>query len=314
VTLRRSHCILATLCLAVSLCANPVAAESPAPTVHWGGLAYPDQSPTLSGGFTMNRFTEFDSQYGAPPFGSTVNESFGLNFVSLSWTRALTCSFCLKGLTMNLTAGAGPTSEQPSKGIQDMLHRTFDGPPVMTRRVRTGADGMVDASLTKWFSLQSTESGQTYGDTFLGGGVSGGTLYQELFMRAGFRRLAIPIDVDLPVRFSLMGRASRLFTGSLLHNVPAGSLQAQPAVSFGPYEGHGPSVPPWEIEFAMTWDTGLFVNQAGQSLRTHFWSLSYRYHGLKIETWNDSLWNLHDRGPTYGMALTYNLFWDMAAY
>jgi hypothetical protein len=36
------------------------AAETPAPTVHWGGIAHPDQFNILQLGATFNRFTEFD--------------------------------------------------------------------------------------------------------------------------------------------------------------------------------------------------------------------------------------------------------------
>jgi hypothetical protein len=299
---------LAACCLGLILLAGPAAGESPAPTVHWGGLAYPDQSSTFSVGGTVNRFTEFDNpSRNSIPYESTVHESFGLNFFSLSWTKVWECSICVEGLATNLTVGAGPTSEQPSRSLQN-IHNAFNVPQVSTGRIRGGADAMVDASVTKWFSFQrSGLIGEEFGDTFVGAGFSGGTLYQELFFRGGFRRLELPTEANLPVRFSMMGRYSRLFTGSLLHTVPSSSTVLQPAISFGPYAVHGPVVPPWEIEIAITWDSGLFANEAGRARHERFWSFSYRYHGFRFETWNDSLINDKDRGPTFGGTLTYNL-------
>lgn len=77
-------------------------AESPAPTVHWGGLAYPDQVNTLSIGYAGNRFTQFNN----------ISETIGFNFGSLSWTQHWRQ---IEGLSTNLTLGAGPTGEQPTR-------------------------------------------------------------------------------------------------------------------------------------------------------------------------------------------------------
>jgi hypothetical protein len=66
-------------------------------------------------------------------------------------------------------------------------------------------------------------------------------------------------------------------------------------------------IPPWEIEIAITWDSGLFANEAGRARHEQFWSFSYRYHALRFEVWNDSLINDKDRGPSFGGTLTYNL-------
>lgn len=306
---RPRRCILAWLLggwlLALS---GTAAAEAPAPSVHWGALAFPDQIPTLSVGGTVNRFTEFDNpSRNSIPYESNLRESFGLNFFSLSWTKQWRCALCPQGLTTNLTAGGGPTRDQPSRFLQD-IHNVLHIPEVYAPRNRQGYDGMIDGSLTKWFSLQSGDLvGEEFGDTFIGAGGSGGTLYQEVFLRGGFRRLALPTQENYPVRFSMMARYSWLSTGSLLRSVPANSVLWQPVVSFGPYAVKGPGVPPWEIEIGLTWDSGLFVNEAGQRRRERFWTASVRYHGLTFETWNDSLINDKDRGPTFGGMLIYNL-------
>jgi hypothetical protein len=291
---------------------RPVWAESPAPTVHWGGLAFPDQTPTLSIGGTVNRFSEFDNPTrNSVAYESSLHQSFGLNFASVSWTKQWECSLC-QGVTTNLTAGVGPTSEEPSKFLAD-IHNIFHIPRAPTGRIRHGVDGMLDASATKWFSLQkSDEARSAFGDTFIGAGLSAGTLYQEVFVRGGVRRLALPVDENLPVRFSVMGRYSRLFVGDVVRDVPNTSVIVQPVISFGPYAVNGATVPPWEIEIGVTWDSGLFVNDRGQARRERFWTASLRYHGLMFETWNDSLLNDKDRGPSFGVTLTYNLLqvWD----
>jgi hypothetical protein len=291
---------------------GPAAAESPAPSVHWGALAFPDQSPTLSIAGTVNRFSEFDNPTrNSVAYESNVRQSAGFNFVSLSWTKLWDCSFC-QGLTTNLTAGAGPTSEEPSKFLAD-VHNIFHIPQAPVGRFRRGVDGMADASVTKWFSLQkSDEAKSAFGDTFIGVGASGGSLYQEVFARGGVRRLALPVDENLPVRFSVMGRYSRLFMGDFVRHLPKSSVVVQPVISFGPYAVNGPTVPPWEIEIGVTWDSGLFVNDQGTPRKERFWTMSLRYHGLMFETWNDSLLNDKDRGPSFGVTLSYNLLqvWD----
>lgn len=93
-------------------------AEAPASSVHWGALAYSDQQRSLSTGFTINRFTQFNVNGAAYP--PIINETIGLNFATLSWTERIGKS------GTNLTAGAGPTSDQPSRYLQnDLAHRTL---------------------------------------------------------------------------------------------------------------------------------------------------------------------------------------------
>jgi hypothetical protein len=277
-------------------------AESPAPTVHWGGLAYPDQFPVLTAGFTMNRFTELDNpSRGTVPYGSTVRESFGLNQISFSWTHF---SRSFTGWSTNLTAGIGPTSEQPSKFFQNsVIHPVMGLGPVPVGKTREDTDAMVDGSLTKWWGGRDDRA------FFAGTGFSVGTLYQEVFGRAGFRRLSLSEDSNPPVRFSFMGRYSGLFSGSLLHyeEMPRQSVVWQASIGFGPYKQRQASPPPWEFEFGVTWDSGIFINELGQSRKEKFITFAATYEALKFETWNDLI-NDKDRGPTYGATLTLDLF------
>jgi len=302
-----SSCVI--LGLALACLPGDAAAESPAPTVHWGGLAYPDQYPLLSAGLTINRFTEFDNpSRSSVPYGSTVHESFGLNFLSFSWTKQW--DRLLPGLSTNLTAGIGPTSEQPSKFLQNtVIHKPFGIPPVQTARVREDTDAMVDGSVTKWLRHALYD-----GDLFAGGGFSVGTLYQETFLRAGVRRMEVPGLEGAPVRFSMMGRYGHLWPGALIHQIAPNSILWQPVFSFGPYRRGASGPAPWEFELSLTWDSGIFVNGVGQSRKERFWSFSYRCQGVRVETWNDSLMGGKDRGPTYGVTLTYNLLEFHADY
>jgi hypothetical protein len=85
----------------------------------------------------------------------------------------------------------------------------------------------------------------------------------------------------------------------------------QPAIAFGQYRtnGKGETIPTWEIEFALMWDSGIFVNPIGQSQRQFAWSLALSGGPLRFETWNDSMGNIvtRDFGPTYGASLTVDL-------
>ena len=62
----------------------PVFAEAPAPGIHWGALGYPDQEPTLTTGFSVFRFTEFN---GEGERFSGIRETIGLNLITISWTE-----------------------------------------------------------------------------------------------------------------------------------------------------------------------------------------------------------------------------------
>jgi hypothetical protein len=284
-------------------------AESPAPTVHWGGIAYPDQFNTLAIGGTFNRFTEYDGA--GTRYNSTLNESFGLNFATVSWSQHWQR---WEGWSTNLTLGLGPTDPQPTKFIQNsMVHKALSFAPVKVGRAREGViDAMIDASITRWFPLLDQRK-----EFYVGGGLSGGTLYQEAFARAGLRRVSfdslIPYWDRTPLRvlsdylrFSAMAWYGQLDTGALLHQIKPYSVLYQVSTSLGPY-GKSDGPPHWELEYALTWDSGIFVDQTGQSRKEFFWSLAATYSAFRVETWNDSI-NHKDKGPTYGFTITLDLF------
>ncbi len=297
--------------LVVSLCGSVVAplhAETPAPSVHWGSIAYPDQFDSLRIGGTFNRFTEFSGS--GSRYHSTIHESFGLNFATLSWTRHWAE---LPGWSTNFTLGIGPTGPQPTEYLQNgVIHPILgDAPVPVSRRREDVVDGMADASLTRWFALLNDRP-----EFYAGGGISVGTVYQEEFARIGLRRSSfdslIPYWNETPLhyvtdylRFSAMARYSQLQSGSLIHQVKPYSFLYQLSVSLGPY-GTSNGAPHWEIEYALTWDSGIFTDETGQSRKEFFWSLAATYAAFRAETWNDSLHH-KDKGPTYGFTVTIDL-------
>lgn len=97
-----------------------------------------------------------------------------------------------------------------------------------------------------------------------------------------------------------------MFPGAVLHATNKSSVIWQPSVSVGPYSKDRQALPPWELEFGVTWDSGIFVNQAGQSHKEIFLTMAGRYRAVRVETWNDTINNKY-RGPTYGATLTINL-------
>jgi len=300
------------------LSAGPGRAESPAPTVHWGGLAYPDQVNTLSIGYTGNRFTQFNGE--GQQF-NRISETMGFNFGSLSWTQHWRA---FEGLSTNLTLGAGPTGEQPTRYLQnEFVHNTIYGiPSVPVRRTRDEFDFMVDASATYWRSVFNAPR-----VFFLGGGLSAGSLYTEGFVRTGLRRLPLgcylagtmgceelsPDDHWLRqfvkgFRLSAMGRFGGIRTAAAF---PEGTLNSQSylgqaSLSWGVYDPNG-GEPFFELEFGATIDSGLFSSARGTTLEQRFWTAALRFRNFSMETWNDQL-NRQDYGPTYGFRVTYNLY------
>ena len=298
-------------------------AESPAPTVHWGGLAYPDQINTLSIGYTGNRFTEFD---GYENRYNKIRQTMGINFGSISWTQHWK-QFEGEGFSTNITIGAGPTGEQPTRYLQnEFAHDAIFGvPKVRVNETRDEFDAMVDASATYWRSAFGTPR-----IFFLGGGISTGTLYTEGFGRAGIRRLPIGClvaeqlcqadmkDQNLVLKilhyavkgvgFSGMARFGGLRTAAAFPEgtVSPQSYLGQISVSWGFYNESG-RAPIVEFEGGYTIDSGLFTDLRGATLEERFWSLGVRVCNFSIETWNDQA-NRKDFGPTYGLRFTYNLY------
>ncbi len=296
-----------------------VSGESPAPTVHWGGLAYPDQSRVLDVGYTGNRFTEFDGQGNR---FNNMDETMGLNFATVSWTEHWAS---WPGLSTNLTVGAGPTGEQPTRWLQnEFIHdAVYSIPKVPVGKTRSGADFMIDGSVTGWLEWLGQPR-----LLFAGGGFSTGSLYHEVFARGGMRRLNIgdPIAAgsqalvrfvtagsvtNVPAldwlkgfRLSAMGRYGRSFSGSAFKDVAPQTYFGQGSVSWGIYDDdHAPFV---EVELGAAIDSGLFTSLKGDTLEVRFWTVKVQIRRFAVETWNDQL-NRQDYGPTYGLRLTYDL-------
>jgi hypothetical protein len=93
--------------------------------------------------------------------------------------------------------------------------------------------------------------------------------------------------------------------------------RVQPSIAFGQYvtSQTGETIPTWEIEFTLMWDSGIFVNNTGQSQKHFAWSIAASAGPLRFETWNDSMGNIAERdyGPTYGATLTLDVLrvWTM---
>jgi len=295
------------LFLVLMLTSTKVFAESPAPSVHWGSVAFPDQYSTLTTGLTVDRFTPTDG--GGAKYDSTVPNTLGFNLLTFSWTQHGQEHF--EGWSINLTGGISPSANQPSEFFQNkVVHQLRHLPPVPTFQPRQDTDAMIDGSVTKWFFKNKT--------AFLGGGFSVGTIYQEQFLRTGIRRLHVTPDVyrgnwgAVSVRTSVLGRVSLQEDGAVLHATKPMSRLVQPALAIGQYRKNenDEEVPTWEVEVALTWDSGIFVNGVGQSRKQFFWSAAFTGGPMRFETWNDSMGNISksDFGPTYGASLTVDLF------
>ena len=146
-------CFLFVLCFAVGAAAIGHA-ETPAPSVHWGALAYPDQERTLMAGLTLNRFTEFNNS--GQPYDSTVHQTIGFNFASLTWTERF------NAWATNLTVGAGPTSDQPTRYLQNnFAHRLFHFKPVPVGAAREASVETSGRELASYVVVVMPPSGAT---------------------------------------------------------------------------------------------------------------------------------------------------------
>lgn len=293
-------------------------AETVAPSEHWGAIAYPDRTPTLIAGLTVNRFTEFNGSGGR--FNS-IQQTAGFNFITASWTERIKW---FEGWNGNLTFGAGPTGGEPSIYLQNgFVHRLLQNKPVPVEEQRMGGDFMLGGSVTRWGTLFGSRE-----NAFAGIGLAVGSLYQEVYGRIGLRRISIADVLTainpkiVPealegfsrfVRFSAMGRYSRLYGGSAYSDavISNQSYLGQVSVSIGDYKATDP--PDWELEFAATIDSGLFVTPSGQGIERIFGALAFRFPYGVVETWNDVLGGT-DSGPTYGFRVMIDLFRISAAF
>lgn len=289
---------------------SPADAETPAPSVHWGAISYPDRDRTLKIGTTFNRFTEFN---GSGARFNNIHQSAGFNFVSASWTERLKA---LPGWNTNLTVGAGPTAADPTLYLQnDFIHRLMSIDPVPVAERRGGTDFMIGGSATRWFKMfGEREIG------FAGIGFSSGSLYHEVNGQVGVRRLSLADMIESwtgssPtalhrfsrfVRFSAMGRYGRLYGGAAYSDsvLARQSYLAQGSVSLADYDDkdNDGGAPRWELEFAATIDSGLFATPSGHGIERRFGSIALRFPYGVLETWND-VFGRTDSGPTYGLSV-----------
>lgn len=288
-------------------------AESPSPTVHWGGLAYPDAYSKLELGYTGNRFTEFNregQQY------NNIRETMGINFGTMSWTEHWKR---FEGWSTNLTIGAGPTGEQPTRYLQnEFVHdKIFWIPKVPTRQTRDEFDFMVDGSITRWLPLLTQPQ-----KIFVGVGGSSGSLYHEVFARGGVRGAEVgasvlslfgwgeahhlAADFVRGFRWSAIGRMAQAYAGPAFRQVAPQNYIIQSSLSWGIYDER--PLPQFEIETGVSLDSGLFVDVQGKSLEERFVSLvTIRVRSVAFETWNDMV-NRKDYGPSYGLRLTLDVY------
>ncbi|MDR4494170.1 MAG: hypothetical protein R3B74_07065 [Nitrospirales bacterium] len=285
--------------------------ETPAPYIHWGALSYPDQEPDLSTGLSVFRFTEFN---GEGERYNGIKETIGINFVTLSWTQHLTNK--LENWSTNFTLGVGPTRNQPTEWLQnDLIHDELWGiPQVPVEETRKQTDFSITGSLTRWWEIPGQKR-----ILYIGGGGQFGSLFHELFARAGFRRWSplksierwtgsnngILAGLFRPLRLSGMVRASRVAPGAAFHDLANTTYATQGSISYGWYDQR--TLHPWvEVEIGATIDSGIFNGQQGDSLEERFWTAALRVYPFTVETWNDQL-NSQDFGPTYGARLMMDL-------
>lgn len=237
----------------------------------------------------FNRFTEFNGS--GARYDSTIPGTIGLNMATVTWTERW------RDWATNVTLGAGPTTDQPTRYFQnDFIHNfVLHEPHVPVGATREGTDFSVGASLTHW-SLFGIDAG------FLGLGVSTGSLYHEAFAQLGFRRLPVP---GVPyVRVSALGRYGQLAGGATFDQVEGQSYLGQASVGVGDYARK--PVPDWELEFGVTIDSGLFVTPQGNSIEEIFATVALRFPYGALHFWNDAIAG-KDNGPTYGATLMVDL-------
>ena len=142
--------MLRAVLLTVVLADSEAFGEAPAPSAHWGGLAFPDQYSTFTAGLTLNRFTPTDGT--GLKYDSTISQTLGLNLITLSRTQHWGDRSA--GWSTNLTVGISPTSNDPSEFFQNkVVHQLRHLPPVPSSQPRRDTDVMVDGSVTKWLPL-----------------------------------------------------------------------------------------------------------------------------------------------------------------
>ena len=108
---------------------------------------------------------------------------------------------------------------------------------------------------------------------------------------------------------SALGRYGHFLQRRGVSQVAPQSYLAQASVGLGNYQ-HWKDSTPWEIELAVTVDSGLFVDHRGDALEERFVSLALRYSAFTFETWNDlinqRLWSDQRRPPDLDLFYLYD--------
>jgi len=107
----------------------------------------------------------------------------------------------------------------------------------------------------------------------------------------------MPVVSD-SIRFSAVACAGRPFSGAEVHQVANQSSLGQVAVGIGNYRRTDCDTP-WEIKVGLTANSGLFVDQRGDSLEERFMTWALCDSAVTCETWNDLI-NQKDYSPTFG--------------
>jgi len=115
-------------------------------------------------------------------------------------------------------------------------------------------------------------------------------------------------DVSRFVRLSVMGRYGLLYGGSAYPSgvIASQSFLAQASVSFADYGVGESPAPRWELELALTRDSGLFASPNGGGVGRSFGAIALRFPYGTLETWNDFVGG-SDSGPTYGFSIMLNV-------
>ncbi len=290
----------------------PAHAENVAPSVHWGALDFPERERTMTAGLTINRFTEFDVHRNR---FNAIMQSAGFNFATFSVTDRIPSFPAWSG---NVTWGAGPTSEAPSRNLQSFVHHLSNQGMVPTDQVRDSTDFMIGGSVTRWSQLFSSR------DTgFISIGVAGGSLYQEVYGRLGIRECSVADlaawafsgrtsgilkSISRYVRFSAMGRYSRPYGGSAYSSdvLANQSYLGQASVSLADFGESDGEAPHWVLEVAVTYDSGLFAAPNTHRILRRFGSVSLRAPYGTLELFDDLVGGT-DSGPTFGFGVMLNV-------
>ena len=107
----------------------------------------------------------------------------------------------------------------------------------------------------------------------------------------------MPVVSD-SIRFSAVACAGgRPFSGAAVHQVATQSSLGQVAVGIGNYRRTDCDTPR-EIKVGLTANSGLFVDQRGDSLEERFMTWALCDSAVTCETWNDLI-NQKDYSPTF---------------